>query len=118
MKKSIIILGLLAFGAHRIHSMEQQQLPLDKRQQKEFRATLAGCRSTYLQQQLLEATGRKENKAEARLRRNYEDLLNDYKQLHGNDVFVKDHLHKLEKFKNKEVPAIFKELNKLKTEDL
>jgi hypothetical protein len=118
MKKSIFIVGLLVFGISQLYSMEQQQLPLDKTQQKEFRATLAGYRSTYLQQQLLEATGRKENKAEARLRRNYEGLLNDYKQLHGNDAFVKDHFHKLEKFKNKEVPAIFNELKKLKTEEL
>jgi len=117
MKKHIIFtLSLVTFGVTQVHSMEQ--LPLDKNQQKEFRASLAGFRSTYIQQQLLESTGRTENKAEARLRRNYEELLNGYKQYHGNDKFVVDHFKKLEKFKNKEVPTIFAELRKLKTEDL
>jgi len=119
MKKPIIfILGLLILGTYQIHSMEQQQQFLTKTQQKEFRATLAGYRATYLQQQLLEATGRTENKAEARLRKNYEELLNDYKRLHSDDAFVVDHFKKLEKFKNREVPAIFEQLRKLKTEEL
>jgi hypothetical protein len=117
MKKHIMLaLGLVTCGVTQLHSMEQSIL--DKSQQKEFRATLAGYRGTYIMQQMLATTGRTENKAEARLRRNYEELLDGYKQLHGNDKFVIDHFKKLEKFKNKEVPSIFAELKKLETEDL
>ena len=48
----------------------------------------------------------------------YGDILETYKQLHGETPYVKHKLERLEKFKNKEVPAIFEQLAKLKTEDL
>ena len=116
--KKVIIFGLLALGASQIHSMEQQPNILNKEQQKEFRATLAGYRGAYILQQLLEATGRTEVKAETRLRKDYSELLDDYKRLHGNDPYVAKKFKRLEKFKNEEVPAIFREINKLKTEEL
>lgn len=119
MKKHIIfIVGLVALGAIQLHSMEQQQNILNKQQQKELRLNLAGYRSTYIYQQLLTAVGKSENKAEMRLRNNYEEFLRDYKLVHSNDPFVINAFHKLEKFKNKEVPAIFEQLNKPKTEEL
>lgn len=119
MKKStIFIMGLLALGATQIRSMESQQVALDKTQQKEFRATLAGYRGAYILQQLLENTGRKEVKAETRLRKDLESLLNDYKRLHGDDSYVAHKLQRLEKFKNEEMPGIFKQLSQLKTEDI
>ncbi|HLW73204.1 MAG TPA: hypothetical protein VKR54_04080 [Candidatus Babeliales bacterium] len=112
MKKSTIILGLLALGANQIHSMEQQNI-LNKDQQKEFRATLAGYRGAYVLQRLLEATGGKEVKAETRLRQDYVGLLDDYKRLHGNDPYVAKKFKRLESFKNEEVPARFEQLKKL-----
>lgn len=118
MKKiTTLLLGLLILGVSQIHSMEQQQ-ELNKEQQKEFRAALAGYRGAYILQQMLERTGRTEVKAEARLRKDYGDILETYKQLHGETPYVKHKLERLEKFKNKEVPAIFEQLAKLKTEDL
>jgi hypothetical protein len=117
MKKFTILLGLLVLGASQVYSMEQQNI-LNKEQQKEFRATLAGYRGAYILQQLLESTGRKEVKAETRLRTDYTELLDDYKRLHGDDPYVAKKFKRLEKFKNEEVPAIFEQLRKLKTEEL
>ena len=119
MKKHIIlVVGLLVGGVAPVYCMETETNELNKSQQKEFRAVLASYRAAYIYQQLLALTEKIENKAELRLRRNLESLLQDYKNLHGNDPFVKQAFHKLDKFKNKEVPAIFQELAKLKTEDL
>jgi hypothetical protein len=117
MKKSTIILGLLALGAHQIHSMEQQNI-LNKEQQKEFRAILAGYRGAYVLQRLLEATEGTEVKAETRLRKHHEELLDNYKRLHGNDPYVAKKFKRLEKFKNEEVPARFEQLRKLHTAKL
>ena len=57
-----------------------------------------------------------ENKAEARLRRKLEKLLNDYKQLYPHNEFVKNHFKKLRKFKHKEVRHIIHLIKKGKAD--
>ncbi|HEX4069056.1 MAG TPA: hypothetical protein VHX42_03070 [Candidatus Babeliales bacterium] len=120
MKKFIVFMGLLAFGAFQMYGMEMETQPnvLNKEQQKEFRAILAGYRGAFILQQMLEATGRKEVKAETRLRKDQEELLNDYQRIHGTDPYVAKKFKRLEKFKNEEIPSIFAKLRELKTEEI
>jgi len=74
--------------------------------QKRFRKILAGYCQAYLLQKVFAAVGRHENKAEIRLRKKTQKLLNKYRELYPDDEFVNDHFKTLEKFKHKEVRHI------------
>lgn len=116
MKKHIIFaLGLAVLGNLQLFGMNEQQLDiLNKEQQKEFRALLASYRGTYILLEVFKAVGDSGNKAEVRLLRDLGELLNQYKQYHSNDPFVANAFHKLEKFKNRDVPALFQKISALK----
>ncbi len=73
---------------------------------KKFRKVLAGYHQAYLFKKVVKAIGKNENKAEFRLRKKERDWLKDYKELHGDNKFVKNHFKKLKKFKSKEVRHI------------
>ncbi len=92
--------------------------PTPSLKRKKFRKVLAGYRQAYLYQKILAAMKKHENKAEARLRKKEREWLNDYKQLHSDSTFVKNHFKKLKRFKNEEVTHIVKLIKKAKTKEL
>lgn len=83
---------------------------------KKFRKILAGYRQAYLYKKVVKAVGEEENKDEARLRIKWEKLLHNYKELYGNDEFVKNHFKRLKKFKHEEVKHIIHLIHKGKAE--
>jgi hypothetical protein len=80
-------------------------LTLDK---KEFRTVLAAFRQAYLFKKVIAVVGENENKSEARLLKKQKKLLHEYKELYGDDEFVKEHFKKLKKFKHKKVRHIIR----------
>lgn len=87
---------------------------LNQEEQEELRALIANYRGSFIHQQVLKATNDTPNKAELRLYRQLEELLDTYKQLHGNDPFVKQAFAELDTFKREEVLNLFKQLTNLK----
>lgn len=77
--------------------------PLDKR---EFREVLAAYRQAYLFKKVVKAIGEHQNKSEERLLKKQKELLHDYKEVYGDDEFVREHLRRLKKFRHKEVRHI------------
>ena len=76
--------------------------------QKEFRKVLAAYRQAYLFKKVVAAVGENQNKSEARLLKRQKKLLHEYKELYGDEEFVKEHFKKLKKFKHKEVRHIIR----------
>lgn len=84
---------------------------------KKLRKVLAAYHQAYLYQKVIEAIGKHENKAEARLRKKEDKWLHHYKK-HHHGKFVRNHFKRLKKFKHKEVRHIVHLIKKSKTKKI